>query len=89
MIEITIKNGKIPTNEIHVSGKNRWCKPSSWCAGYQTQVTLSEKEIYENAARAIAELEQAKEELAAAQQRVDTLRMFASELHQPQPLENQ
>ena len=86
MNQITIRKENLPTTEIYISGKNRWCKPTFWQDNYETQVTLSEKEIYENAARAITELEAAKEALAKAQQRVDALRVFVRELHQP--LEN-
>ena len=86
MNQITIRKENLPTTEIYISGKNRWREPTFWQDNYETQVTLSEKEIYENAARAITELEAAKEALAKAQQRVDALRVFVRELHQP--LEN-
>ena len=89
MIEITIKNEKLPTNEVHVSSKKRWIVPNFHSQNYQTAVTLTEKQIYENAARAIEELEYAEEKLKSAQKRVEALRQFASELHQPQPLGNQ
>lgn len=80
MRKITIRNENLSTNKICINSKHRWCRPSQWGGNYETQVTLTEEEIYENAARAVREVEQAEEGLRLAQLRAESLRLFVGEL---------
>ena len=86
MKRITIEKNHLPTNEICISSKRRWTTPSCYEADYQTAVTLTEEEVYENAARAVREVEQAEEELRLAQRRAESLRLFVIELAKSEQL---
>ena len=86
MKKITIKNENLPTNEVQISTKNKWAVPDFHKKDYQTEVTLTEKQIYENAARAVADLEKAEETLRLAQQRVESMRVFVNALVKPEQL---
>jgi hypothetical protein len=86
MKRITIEKKSLPTNEICISSKRRWTTPSCYEPDYQTAVTLTEEEVYENAARAVREVEQAEEELRLAQRRAESLRLFVSELAKSEQL---
>ena len=48
-LRITIEKKSLPTNEICISSKRRWTTPSCYEPDYQTAVTLTEEEVYENA----------------------------------------
>ena len=83
MKRITIKNKNLPTNEICISGTGGWCSPSPMSLSQKDAyhaVTLTEEEVYENAARAVREVERAEQQLRLAQRRAESLRVFVDEL---------
>ena len=89
MKRITIENKDLPTNEICISRNGYWCSPSPMSMSQKDAyyaVTLTEEEVYENAARAVREVEQAEEELRLAQRRAESLRLFVVESLKPEQL---
>ena len=89
MKRITIKNENLPTNEICISGNGYWCSPSPMSMSQKDAyraVTLTEEEVYENAARAVREVENAERRLRLAQRRAESLRIFVDELAKSEQL---
>ena len=84
MRRIAIKHKNLPTSQICLTLDKAWRAP--FVTNGDCVVSLTEEEIYENAAQAVREVEEAEKELRLAQQRVESLRLFVIELVKPEQL---
>jgi len=84
MKKIAIKHKNLPTSVICLTSDQSWRSPFLYNG--DSAVSLTEEEIYENAAQAVRELAEAEKELRLAQQRVESLRLFVIELVKPEQL---